>query len=296
MEKFADSRALIEAALPGIAIIAPERATFEQLHRVHHPAYLRSIAAATLDRPARIRLGLPPGPTLLDRCRRETGGTLAALRAALDHDLGINLGGGTHHAFADRGAGYCVLNDVAVALATVRAERGPFRAFVLDTDAHQGNGTHALLARDPDSFCFSIHVGPNYPSEKVPGDRDVSLPRWTTGPAYLQALRAALPPDLDAFDPDVVLWIAGADIHRDDRFGQLHLDQADIHARDRFILETLRDREIPLALLYGGGYNRRRPLTARIHADTVLHATAILANPPGSEPLPAAPLPDRFPA
>jgi acetoin utilization deacetylase AcuC-like enzyme len=274
MDKFSRSRALLESEVPAAMFLAPEPAPWEMLTLVHDPAYLAAVREGGLSVYDRNRLGLPADASLFDRCRRETHGTVLALRAALEFGVAANLGGGTHHAFADRGLGFCVLNDVAVACAVLRAERPGLRALVLDTDAHQGNGTHALLRGQPDRFSVSLHVGRNYPTEKEAGDLDVALPRGVAGPEYLAALDAALAETARRFVPDVVFWNAGADLHVDDRFGQMALADEDFAARDAMILGWTRARGVPLVALYGGGYNRVRAHTARLHVDTVKRVAA----------------------
>ena len=245
MDKFSRSRALLESEVPAAMFLAPEPAPWEMLTLVHDPAYLAAMRDGGLSVYDRNRLGLPVDGVLFDRCRRETHGTVLALRAALEFGVAANLGGGTHHAFADRGLGFCVLNDVAVACAVLRAERPGLRALVLDTDAHQGNGTHALLRGQADRFSVSLHVGRNYPTEKEAGDLDVALPRGVAGPEYLSALDAALAETARRFVPDVVFWNAGADLHVDDRFGQMALTDEDFAARDAMILAWIRARGGP---------------------------------------------------
>lgn len=257
---------------PKISLHTVEPASFEKLLRVHTPEYLEQIRTGALDHLAALKLGLPACEALLTRSRLEVAGTLAAVDAALSDGLACNLAGGTHHAFADRGQGYCVLNDVAIAIRDLHLTRPALRVFVLDTDAHQGNGTHALFAADPRVFTYSIHVGKNYPSVKIPGSLDVELPRYVSGADYLEALESTLIPALNEFAPDLVIWIAGADPHEADRFGQMKLTDADLAARDRHILQHVTSNHLPTAILYGGGYNRDREHTARIHADTVLRA------------------------
>lgn len=249
---------------------APAAATEEQIRRIHTTAYLEQIRRGTLDRPATIKLGLPPCAALLARSALEVGGTLAATQAAWQDGLACNLAGGTHHAFPDRGLGYCVLNDVAIAIAEIQATHPDTRCFVIDTDAHQGNGTNDIFAPDPRVFTYSLHVGPNYPAQKTPGSLDVPLPRYVTGADYLGQLKATLAPALTSFAPDFVFWIAGADLHRDDRFGQMNLDDTDFAARDHLVLDLVSQLGIPAAVLFGGGYNLNRVHTARLHADTVL--------------------------
>lgn len=269
MDKFWRSADLIRAECPDVEFASVVPAAAEDLLRVHTPAYLASIRDATLPREAAVRLGLPLGEAILRRCRLETAGTIAAMHAALRDGLACNLGGGTHHAFADRGLGYCILNDVAVAIRRLHAAQPPARVFVIDTDAHQGNGTNGLFAGDPRVFTYSIHVGRNYPAEKTPGSLDVELDRYAAGAVYLDRLAASLAPAFDRFAPDLAFWISGADPHEHDRFGQLKLTDADLRARDTHVLDLVTARRIPTVVLYGGGYNRDRLHTARIHANTV---------------------------
>ncbi|HEY0945824.1 MAG TPA: histone deacetylase [Opitutaceae bacterium] len=286
MDKFWRSEAMIREAAAvrpelAIEILPAEPATMAQLERVHTAEYLDKIRTGTLDHVEALKLGLPAGEELLTRCRRETGGTIAAAWAALAadnaHPLACNLAGGTHHAFADRGLGYCVLNDVAVAIRDLHAVRPDLRVFVIDTDAHQGNGTHGLFAGDPRVFTYSIHVGRNYPALKTPGSLDVELPRYVHESDYLEQLESTLAPALDDAAPGLVFWIAGADPHEADRFGQMTLTDAGMAARDRHVLELVTLRRLPTAVLYGGGYNRDREHTARLHARTVLAAAEFAA-------------------
>jgi acetoin utilization deacetylase AcuC-like enzyme len=244
----------------------------EILTRVHEPEYLRGIRREELS-PKELRvLGLPACAELLHRSACETEGTRLAARAALEEGTAACLAGGTHHAFPDHGEGFCVLNDVAVAIHDLRVTHPDLRVFVADTDAHQGNGTHAIFAHDPAVFTYSIHVGRNYPSRKVPGDLDVPLERYTRGSEYLDALRETLRPAIARFSPDLIIWISGADPHRNDRFGQMMLSLKDLQERDRYVMESSLREEIPITILYGGGYNREVSNTARIHRNTVLTA------------------------
>ncbi|MCF3652160.1 histone deacetylase family protein [Synoicihabitans lomoniglobus] len=271
MDKFWRAEAMIRSAQsPGLRIEPVVPATRSQLRRIHTDAYLASIEQNTLPRPAAVRLGLPASAALLARSALEVGGTLGAMRAARDDGLACNLAGGTHHAFPDRGLGYCVLNDVAIAIAELRLTAPAARVFVIDTDAHQGNGTNGIFAADANVFTYSIHVGKNYPAEKTPGSLDVPLPRYVDGVDYLDQLEATLTPAFEAFAPEFVFWIAGADLHEHDRFGQMKLTTAHFAARDHQVLKIVTAGSVPTAVLYGGGYNRDRVMTARLHADTVL--------------------------
>ncbi len=271
MDKFWRAAAFLQkAAGPQISIAAPTPASREDLLRVHTADYLARIESGALTPVEAVKLGLPAGAALLARSALEVGGTLAALEAALRDGVAANLAGGTHHAFADRGLGYCVLNDVAVAIARHHAQRPQDRIAVVDTDAHQGNGTNGLFAGDRRVFTYSIHVGKNYPAVKTPGSCDVELPRYVSGEDYLAALHNTLPKALHTFQPDLAFWIAGADPHENDRFGQMKLSDAHFAARDEQVLAALRPLQCPFVVLYGGGYNRDRVHTARLHADTVL--------------------------
>ena len=249
-----------------------EPAAREHLERVHTPEYLDRLARGELGSREATVLGLPPSPELFVRSARETEGTRLAVRAALADGCAANLAGGTHHAFADHGEGFCVLNDVAVAVRDLQAGQPRLRVMVVDTDAHQGNGTHALLGSDPHVFTYSIHVAANYPSRKVPGSLDVGLERFASGASYLDALRRSLPGAVETFRPDLAIWLSGADPHQNDRFGQMQLTVRDMAERDVFVLSLFQTRGIPVAVLYGGGYNRELANTARLHRNSVAAA------------------------
>jgi acetoin utilization deacetylase AcuC-like enzyme len=271
MAKFPESAALLDSEGRGLLRVELcAAARMEDLLRVHTPEYLDSIASGALAREEQVRLGLPLRPELLARSAREVGGTLAALEAAWDDGFGCNLAGGTHHAFADRGLGYCVLNDVAVAIRKLHDTQPTARVFVLDTDAHQGNGTHGIFAKEQRVFTYSLHVARNYPADKTPGSLDVGLERYAPSAEYFRALMGTVPDALLGFRPDVVFWIAGADPHRDDRFGQMMLSDEDFAARDEALLDLLEQLGVPVVVVYGGGYNRTDGHTAWIHAATVM--------------------------
>ena len=239
------------------------------MRRVHSSEYIEKIRTNTLDALESFKLGLPCGEELLTRSRLEVAGTMAAMHAALEDGFACNLAGGTHHAFPGRGEGYCVLNDVAIAGRHRQSTAPERRIAIIDTDAHQGNANHAIFATDPHVFTYSIHVGKNYPSQKVPGSLDVPLPRYVAGAEYLDQLEATLGPAIEEFDPSLVFWIAGADPHVNDRFGQMSLEDDDFRRRDHHVLDLVKKHRWPTVLLYGGGYNRDREHTARLHADSV---------------------------
>jgi acetoin utilization deacetylase AcuC-like enzyme len=279
MEKFPQAHALLRSS-PTIEVAPVGPASHRQLLRVHTSDYLQKLAHGTLVPAELQKLGLPWHARLLRRSALETAGTIAACRHALGHGLAANLAGGTHHAFPARGLGYCVLNDVAVAIRGLHTGDPSLRVFVADTDAHQGNGTSAIFAAEPRVFTYSIHGERNYPSTKEPGSLDVGLPREVSGSAYLTALRDTLPAALDRFAPGLVIWLSGADVHENDRFGQMRLTTEQMAERDRLVLQWCRQRELPTAVLYGGGYNREPGMTARLHANTILMASASWQNIP----------------
>lgn len=274
MEKFPQAAALLRAECPDLQLAIPPPATDGELALVHSDEYLTKVRSGHLDRVEAMKLGLPWSPELFARSALEAGGTVAAARAAWRDGLGLNLAGGTHHASAGAGAGFCVFHDVAIAIRVMRREVGLERVMVIDTDAHQGDGTNAIFREDPSVRTYSIHVGRNYPSRKVPGTVDVELTRWVTGPEYLEALEATLPAFLKE-SADFVFWITGVDLHAEDRFGQMRLGHADLAARDKAVAQWVLDLGVPVVVVYGGGYHRAPGMTARLHADTVRHVLEV---------------------
>jgi acetoin utilization deacetylase AcuC-like enzyme len=255
--------------LPRQAIEEPDRADRWALELVHTPPYADAVIAGTLS-PAEVRrLGFPWSPDLRERSLRTVQGTLEAARDALETGLGINLAGGTHHAYPGHGEGFCVFNDVAVAIRLLRREGLVRRAAIVDLDVHQGNGTHAIFAGDAEVFTFSMHGGKNYPFHKVAGTLDVELPDGTGDDSYLAELHGALPRVLAAAAPDLVVYIAGADPHEGDRLGRLSLTFDGLARRDAFVLHSCREVGIPVAITIGGGYGRRIKDTVAAHLRTV---------------------------
>jgi acetoin utilization deacetylase AcuC-like enzyme len=247
------------------------------LQRAHDPAYLANIYHGQLDRKEQIQLGLPLTPKLYTRSATEVEATRLACEAALAEGLSVVLAGGTHHAFREHGEGYCVFNDIAIAIRSLQIQRPGIKVMVVDTDAHQGNGTNSLLENDPHVFTYSIHVGRSSGSRKICGSMDVETVRYVEGEMYLKQLFTTLAAALDVFSPDLVIWIAGADNHRNDRFGQMMLTVKDLQRRDEVILRALVKNKIPVAVLYGGGYNREPLYTAKLHRNTVATAKRIAA-------------------
>jgi acetoin utilization deacetylase AcuC-like enzyme len=251
------------------AVRDPARAARDDLLRVHTVAYVDRFTAGTLDAAEVRRLGFPWSPALVERSLRAVGGTVEAGAHALAHGVAMNLAGGTHHAFPGHGEGFCVYNDIAIAIRRLQADGRIARAAVVDLDVHQGNGTHAVFAGDDSVYTFSMHGGRNYPFHKVAGRLDVELDDGTGDDVYLERLMAALPGVLAAASPDIVFYIAGADPHEGDALGRLALSLAGLQRRDAYVLERCREVGIPVAITIGGGYGRRIEETVEAHVNTV---------------------------
>ena len=247
----------------------PDRVAREDLLRVHDAEYVDRLTSGGLDEGALRRLGFPWSEQLVERSFRAVGGTCEAATAAMSTGVAINLAGGTHHAFADHGEGFCVLNDVAVAARALLASGRIERAAIVDLDVHQGNGTHAIFADDPRVYTFSMHGARNYPFHKVPGDVDVELDDGTRDAPYLDLLADALPRVLAASRPDLVFYLAGADPHEGDLLGRLALTHDGLARRDHLVLRTCRDAGIPVAITIAGGYGRDIDTTVEAHVRTV---------------------------
>lgn len=250
-------------------VFDPDAATDDELLLVHTAAYVHRFNDGLLDAAELRRLGFPWSAGLVERSRRAVGGTMAAARHALEHGVAMNLAGGTHHAFADHGEGFCVYNDVAIAIRSLQRAGLIRRAAIVDLDVHQGNGTHAIFGGDASVYTFSMHGGKNYPFHKVAGTRDIELADRTGDDAYLEALTSALPRVLADAAPDIVFYIAGADPHEGDALGRLALTFDGLIQRDRYVLSQCREVGIPVALVIGGGYGRKIEDTVQVHLNTV---------------------------
>jgi acetoin utilization deacetylase AcuC-like enzyme len=276
VEKYAMLRERVVAD----GIVAPERmmdpagATDEMLRLVHTADYVERFVHGDMSEAELRRLGFPWSPALVERSRRAVGGTVAAARHALAHGVAMNLAGGTHHAFPDHGEGFCVFNDVAIAIRLLRAEGLVRRTAVIDLDVHQGNGTHAIFAGDADAYTFSMHGRQNYPFEKVAGTVDIDLEDGTEDAEYLRLLAEALPRVLHAAQPDLVMYLAGADPHEGDRLGRMKLTFAGLERRDGMVLASCREVGLPVAVLIAGGYGRRIEDTVAVHVATARIAAA----------------------
>lgn len=255
-------------------VLSPARASREALLRVHHERYLDRFERGEMDAAELRRLGFPWSPALVERSRRAVGGTIAAATHALTAGVAMNLAGGTHHAFADHGEGFCVYNDVAVAVRALQDEGRIRRAAIVDLDVHQGNGSHSIFARDASVFTFSMHGRKNYPFHKVAGSLDVELDDGTGDDEYLAKLADALPTVLATSAPDLVCYIAGADPHEGDALGRLALTFDGLARRDACVIERCREVGIPVAIVVGGGYGRNMADTVRVHLNTARVASS----------------------
>lgn len=291
MAKYALLRERVLAAglVPAARVHEPERATGDELRLVHTADYVARFDAGAMTPPELRRLGFPWSAALVERSHRSVGGTIAAARAALEHGVAMNLAGGTHHAFPAHGEGFCVYNDVAVAIRVLQRERRIGRAAIVDLDVHQGNGTHAIFTGDASVYTFSMHGGRNYPFRapppgwrpgaaapderswglRVPGSLDIALDDGAGDDEYLSLLADALPRVLRDSQPDLVVYLAGADPHEGDRLGKLRLTFAGLARRDAMVLESCREVGLPVAVVIAGGYGRSMEDTLRVHAETV---------------------------
>jgi acetoin utilization deacetylase AcuC-like enzyme len=251
--------------LPAANIMLPEEATRADLERVHEKDYLDRLFGEGLSATEQRAIGVPWSPRLLRRSRLAVQGTILAAEAALEQGRGGNLAGGTHHAFADHGEGFCVLNDIAVAIRRLQHQKRIERALVIDLDVHQGNGTAAIFEGDDSVFTFSMHGERNYPSRKMRSSLDVGLSDGIDDDAYLSTLEINLPKLIENFSPDVVFYLAGVDVAAGDRYGRFNLSDDGIRARDRCVLDWTRRHGLPIAITLAGGYSPNPVRTAMLH-------------------------------
>jgi acetoin utilization deacetylase AcuC-like enzyme len=253
-------------------LIVPHAATDEEILRAHDPDYLRRVQSGEMERAEMRRIGFPWSPAMVERSRRSAGGTIEASRAALKDGAAVNLAGGTHHAFRDRGEGYCVFNDAAIAARLLQAEGLARQVVVIDCDVHQGNGTASIFRDDPTVFTFSIHGRNNFPFHKEVNDLDVELEDGTADEAYLAALEAGLDRALAAARADFAIYVSGADPHERDKLGRLKVSRAGLLARDRLVFDRCGRLGLPVAVVMAGGYNVDVAETVAVHLQTVREA------------------------
>jgi acetoin utilization deacetylase AcuC-like enzyme len=277
MAKYARLRERVAQAAPalGIELVEPDEATIADLERAHEPEYVRRVHAGQLTAAEQRRIGFPWSPAMVSRSRRSSGGTIGALRAALAGDgVGVNLAGGTHHAFAAQGNGYCVFNDTVVAARHAQAAGLARRLLVIDLDVHQGDGTAAICARDDSIYTLSLHGERNYPATKQASDLDVPLRDGCGDDEYLAALAKALAVAVPAARADAAIFLAGADPYAGDRLGHLALSREGLAARDRLVFATCRRHHLPVAVTMAGGYAEDVDEIVGIHFATVAAAAA----------------------
>lgn len=274
--------ALLRARVAAAAICelhVPAPASDAAILRVHSRAYLSRLESGALSHEEVQAIGLPWSAALIERARRSAGSTLAACRAALEDGVAASLAGGTHHAFAERGEGFCVFNDSAIAARALQSEGAARRILVVDCDVHQGNGTAAIFSADDSVFTFSIHAENNFPFVKERSDLDVALPDGTQDPEYLAALQDALERAFSLARADFVLYLSGADPYAGDRLGKLALSKRGLARRDRIVLGACGARGLPVAVTMGGGYAEPIEDTVDIAFNTVREAVRASRRP-----------------
>jgi acetoin utilization deacetylase AcuC-like enzyme len=269
MSKYALLRERVLASDYGAGCLVPEAAHDEEITRAHCPAYLARVVTGTLSAEEQHAIGFPWTPQMAERSRRTSGATIAAARAALRDGTAANLAGGTHHAFRDRGEGFCVFNDSAIAARALQAESLVERVVIIDCDVHQGNGTAAIFRNDPSVFTFSIHGANNFPFAKEAGDLDIELADGSGDREYLDALEGGLAEALARAEADLAIYLAGADPYLDDRLGRLALTKQGLLGRDRMVFEACQRAGLPVAVTMAGGYARDIADTVEIQFNTI---------------------------
>jgi acetoin utilization deacetylase AcuC-like enzyme len=265
-------------------IVSPEDlheaplATIADLRLVHTPEYVDAVATGTVPREIQRRIGFPWSPQMVERSRRSVGATIAASHAALDEGVAANLAGGTHHAFADRGEGFCVFNDVAVAARVLQQHQLARRIVIVDLDVHQGNGTAAIFSGDASVFTFSMHGDKNFPFKKEVSDLDVPLADGTGDDEYLSLLQSHLPDVLNRHQPDFVFYLAGADPFEGDRLGRLKMTIDGLRRRDEILMEACTRAQLPVAISMSGGYADDIDAIVTIHSNTIRVAGTLCRN------------------
>lgn len=268
MEKYSQLRDLV-SKLEGLELVEAPAVTDTQILYAHDPSYLIKILSGNLSAKEQQEIGFPWSEKMVERSRRSAGATLAAAKAALNEGLAANLAGGTHHAYRDRGSGFCVFNDSAITAKALQKEiHQKLKVAIIDLDVHQGNGTASILQNDQSIFTLSIHGENNFPFTKEQSDLDIGLPNGCQDDDYLSALNQGLE-KLDIFRPDFIIYLAGADPHEGDRLGKLSISKDGMCQRDQCVFQYSLDRQIPTAFSMAGGYGREIQSTVDIHFQTI---------------------------
>lgn len=276
MEKYARLRNLV-SKLKGIELIDPPAISDTQILYAHDPAYLIKVIEGTLTSQEQREIGFPWSPQMVERSRKSAGATLAAAKIALKEGLAANLAGGTHHAYRNKGSGFCVFNDSAIAARALQREVNPkLKVAIIDLDVHQGNGTASILQNDPSIFTLSVHGENNFPFKKEISDLDIGLPNECSDEAYLKALHHGLEVIQSEFKPDFILYLAGADPHEEDRLGKLKISKDGMQLRDECVFRYGADRQIPIAFSMAGGYGKEISSTVDIHLQTIRTALSFI--------------------
>jgi acetoin utilization deacetylase AcuC-like enzyme len=270
-------RLLAEGTLQPAELAEPVPATFAEVLLVHTEDYVSRLRSGTLTAKELRRLGLPWSESLVRRSFYAVGGTIEAAHCALDQGFSSNLAGGTHHAFAERGEGFCVLNDVAIAIRVLRSRGLIRRAAVIDCDVHQGNGTATIFANDPETYTFSIHGANNYPLFKARSTLDVELADGTSDEDYLKSLAENMPA-VFTYQPEIVFYLAGADPYVGDKLGRLAVSMDGLRQRDAYVLRKCYEREVPIVTVMSGGYGKDIGDTVEIHCNTIRMVKSVFEN------------------
>jgi acetoin utilization deacetylase AcuC-like enzyme len=273
MHKYSRLRDRLTQELPGVQMREAPAASDGELALVHTPDYIRGVSDGTLAPAHQREIGFPWSLAMAERARRSVGATVAAARQALKHGVAGNLAGGTHHAYADKGGGFCVFNDIAVTARLMQAEawrdrRQVLNVAVVDLDVHQGNGTAHIFAHDASVFTLSVHGEKNFPFRKEASDLDVGLPDGCTDGPYLEALQQALLTLQARFEPHLLIYLAGADPHEGDRLGRLKITAEGMQARDRCVMDWAGQRQLPVVMCMGGGYGHDIETTVQVQMQT----------------------------
>lgn len=249
--------------------VEPPAASDDDIALVHHRDYIRKLQTGKLSYMEILRLEIPYSPELVRAVWLSAGGSILAGRLALQGRVSVNIGGGFHHAYPDHGEGFCVLNDIAIAIRSLQKCKAIERAMTVDCDVHQGNGTAAIFGGDPSVFTLSIHQENNYPYPKPPSSLDINLPDRVDDEGYLAALGGGLDKALREFEPELMIYVAGADPYREDQLGGLKLTLEGLEKRDRLVFEKAGSKKIPVAVTLAGGYARKVEDTVTIHTNTI---------------------------
>jgi acetoin utilization deacetylase AcuC-like enzyme len=291
MEKYS----LLRQAVIGqqdISLQEAPAATDTQLLLAHDPKYVSQVIRGQLNDQALREIGFPWSAHMVERSRRSVGATIAACQTAWQEGVAVNLAGGTHHAYRYKGSGYCVFNDAAIAARVMQQQHPNLQVAIIDLDVHQGNGTAQIFKHDPSVFTVSIHGEKNFPFRKEDSDLDIALPDGCTDHDYLAALDQTLAVLSDRFSPNLLIYLAGADPHEDDRLGRLKISTSGMAIRDQTVFNFAKDRNIPVAVAMAGGYGKLVQTTVSIHLQTVNAALSfhqqhcLLSLEPNAKPRP----------